>query len=68
MVLVTWRNRFSLRRSSQGLVDVELGAEVVEDVIGRSVETTSGGEGEMGTNEEIGEVLGVDFAGDWGVC
>ncbi len=36
-------------------------------MVGRGVETTSGGEGEVGSNEEIGEILGVDFAGDGGV-
>jgi hypothetical protein len=50
-----------------GLVDVELGAEMVENVVGWGVETTSGGEVEVGGHEEIGEVLGVDLAGDGGV-
>jgi hypothetical protein len=49
------------------LVDVELGAEMVEDVVGWGVETTSGGEVEVGSHEEIGEVLGVNLAGDGGM-
>ena len=36
-------------------------------MVGRSVETTSGSEGKVGGNEEIGEVFIVDFAGDGGV-
>jgi hypothetical protein len=50
------------------LVDIELGAEMVENVVGWGVETTSGGEMEVGSHEEIGEVLGVDLAGDGGGC
>ncbi len=36
-------------------------------MVGRSGETTGGSEGKVGGNEEIGEVFGVDFAGDGGV-
>ena len=37
---------------------------MVENVVGGGVETTSGGEVEVGSHEKIGEVLSVDFAGD----
>ena len=50
-----------------GSVHVELGAEVMENLVGWRGETTSGSEGKVGGNEKIGEVFGVDFAGDGGV-
>ncbi len=37
---------------------------MVENSVGGGVETTSGGEVEVGSHEKIGEVLSVDFAGD----
>ncbi len=40
---------------------------MVEDLVGWGVETTSGGEVEVGSHEEIGEVLSVNLAGDGGV-
>ena len=49
------------------LVNVELGAEMVEDVVGWGGETASGGEVEVGSHEKIGEVLGLNLAGDGGV-
>ncbi len=50
-----------------GSVHIELCAEVVENLVGWRGETTSGSEGKVGGNEKIGEVFGVDFAGDRGV-
>ena len=37
---------------------------MVENLVGGGVETTSGGEVEVGGHEKIGEVLSVDFTGD----
>ncbi len=48
-------------------VHIELGAEVVQNLVGRGGETTSSSEGKVGGDEKIGEVLIVDFAGDGSV-
>ncbi len=50
-----------------GSVHIDLGAEVVENLVGWRGETTGGSEGKVGGDEKIGEVFGVDFAGDGGV-
>ncbi len=50
-----------------GSVHKELGAEVVENLVGWRGETTSGSEGKVSGDEKIGEVFGVDVAGDGGV-
>ncbi len=48
-------------------VHIELGAEVVQNLVGRGGETPSGSEGKVGGDEKIGDVLSVDFAGDGSV-
>jgi hypothetical protein len=48
-------------------VHIGLGAEVVQNLVRRGGETTSGSEVKVGGDEKIGEVLSVDFAGDGSV-
>ena len=54
-------------RDVEGLVDVQLVAKVVEQLVRGAREFASGGEGQMSGNQEVGQVFGGDLSGDGGV-
>ena len=51
-------------RDVEGLVDVQLVAKVVEQLVRGAREFASVGEGQVGGNQEVGQVFGGNLAGD----
>jgi hypothetical protein len=48
-------------------MEIETDVGVVQSLVGRGGEMTSGSEGKVSDDEKIGEALSVDFAGDGSV-
>ena len=51
-------------RDVVGSVDVQLIVKVMEQLVRGARELAHGGEGEVGGNQEVGQVFGGDFASD----